>query len=157
MFYAWLHLIALIVYLGALIGLSFVLLPSISVIEQHETKLQLLTRALRLYNPLQVGALGILIFTGAFQLTEIKAVHRELFAQQIGYSLGVKLLFAFFLVIFSVYQSMGIGHRFVRRQESGEAVGSQQLDSVLRRLNGANACILILALITVWLGLRLRS
>ncbi|MGH7827054.1 MAG: hypothetical protein ACREQ7_18010 [Candidatus Binatia bacterium] len=157
MFYAWLHLIALIVFLGAIIGLSFVLLPSISAIERHEAKLQLLTRGLKLYNPLQVGALGILIFTGAFQLTELKAVYRELFVQQIGYNLGVKLLFAFFLVIFSVYQSMGIGHRFVRRQESGEAATPQQLESVLHRLNGANACILILAVITLWLGLQLRS
>lgn len=157
MFYAWLHLIALIVFLGAVIGLSFILVPSISAIEQHETKLLFLTRALRLYNPLQVGALGILIFTGAFQLTELKALYRELFVQQIGYSLGIKLLFAFFLVIFSVYQSMGIGHRFVRRQESGDPVGPQQLDSILRRLNGANLCILILTLITVWLGLQLRS
>jgi uncharacterized membrane protein len=157
MFYAWLHLIALIVFLGAVIGWSFVLAPSISAIEQHETKLRLLTRALRLYNPLQVGALGILIFTGAFQLTELKAVYRELFVQQIGYSLGVKLLFAFFLIIFSVYQSMGIGHRFVRKQESGDAVGPQQIESLLRRLNGTNLCILILALITMWLGLQLRS
>jgi uncharacterized membrane protein len=157
MFYAWLHLLALIVFVGAVVGLSFVLLPSVAAIEQHETRLRLVTRALRLYNPLQVGALGILIFTGAFQLTELKAVYRELFAQQIGYSLGVKLLFVFFLVILSVYQSMGIGHRFVRRQESGDAVDPEQLDSTLRRLNGANLCILILALVTVWLGLRLRS
>lgn len=157
MFYAWLHLIALIVYLGAVIGLSFVLLPSVSAIKQHETKLHLLTRGLKLYNPLQVGALGILIFTGAFQLTELKAIYRERFVQQLGYDLAIKLLFAFLLVIFSVYQSMGIAHRFVRRQETGAAVTQEQLEGLLRRLNAASACILVLTLITVWLGLELRS
>jgi uncharacterized membrane protein len=154
---AWLHLIALIVYLGAVGGLWLLLLPSLSVIEGRENKTNFLVRGLKFYNPLQVGALGILIFTGAFQLTELKALYREAFVQQLGYDLGMKLLFAFLLVIFSVYQSMGIGHRFVRRHESGEPVTSQELESVVRRLRSANWCILFFALITFWFGLRLRS
>jgi len=154
---AWLHLIALIVYLGAVGGLWFLLLPSLSAIEGSESKANFLVRGLRLYNPLQVGALGILLFTGAFQLTELKAIYREALVQQLGYDLGMKLLFAFLLVIFSVYQSMGIGHRFVRRHESGEPVTSQELESVVRRLRTSNWCILFFALITFWFGLRLRS
>ena len=154
---AWLHLIALIVYLGAIGGLWLLLLPSLSVIEKHEDRANFLARGLKFYNPLQVGALGILLFTGAFQLTELKAIYREAFVKQFGYDLGMKLLFAFLLVIFSVYQSMGIGHRFVRRHEGGEPVTSQELESVVRRLRSSNWCILFFALITFWFGLRLRS
>src|ERR1700751_4422267 len=154
---AWLHLIAIIVYLGAIGGLWLLLLPSLSVIEKHENRANFLARGLKFYNPLQVGALGILLFTGAFQLTELKAIYREAFVKQFGYDLGMKLLFAFLLVIFSVYQSMGIGHRFVRRHEGGEPVTSQELESVVRRLRSSNWCILFFALITFWFGLRLRS
>jgi uncharacterized membrane protein len=154
---AWLHLIALIVYLGAIGGLWLLLLPSLSVIEKHENRANFLARGLKFYNPLQVGALGILLFTGAFQLTELKAIYREAFVKQFGYDLGMKLFFAFLLVIFSVYQSMGIGHRFVRRHEGGEPVTSQELESVVRRLRSSNWCILFFALITFWFGLRLRS
>ena len=154
---AWLHLIALIAYLGAIVGLCVMLLPSLSVIDKHEDKVAFLARGLKLYNPLQVGALGILIFTGAFQLTELKAAYRELFIKQLGYTLGIKLLFAFFLVIFSVYQSMGIGHRFVKRHDGQEAVTPQELDAVIHRLRSSNWCILLLAVITLWFGLRLRS
>ena len=153
---SWLHMVSLIVYLGAIVGLWAILLPSVSAIEKHDDKVGFLARGLKLYNPLQVGALGILIFTGAFQLTELKAAYRELFVKQLGYQLAVKLTFAFLLVIFSVYQSMGIGHRFVRRHEGGDAISSQELDSIIRRLKGAHWCILILALITLWLGLGLR-
>ena len=153
---SWLHLLALIVYLGAVVGLWAILLPSAAAIETHEDRAGFLARGLKFYNPLQVGALGILIFTGAFQLTELKAMYRELFVKQVGYQLAVKLTFAFLLVIFSVYQSMGIGHRFVRRHEGGDAVSPQELDSLIRRLKGAHWCILILALITLWLGLGLR-
>ena len=152
---SWLHIIALIVYIGAITGLWLILLPALLRAHDHEVKVELLAHSLKFYNPLHIGALGIVLFTGAFQLTELKATYRQLFVQQFGYSLGVKLLFVFLLVIFSVYQSMGIGHRFVRRQQSGAAVTPQELKSVIRRLKLANACIIILAAITFWLGLRL--
>jgi hypothetical protein len=104
-----------------------------------------------------VGALGILLFTGAFLLTELKAAYRELFVQQLGYDLGLKLFVVFFLVIASVYQSMGIGHRFVRRHEGGSMVTPPELDSLLYKLKSSNVLILMLTLITLWLGLRLHS
>ena len=153
---SWLHLIALFVYLGAIVGLSAILLPSLSVIEKHEAKAQFLVRALKFYNPLQIGALGILIFSGAFQLTELKAAYRELFVRQLGFSLGIKLLFAFFLIIESVYQSMGVAHRFVKRHEAGETITREELDTLTRRLESSNWVVLLLALITIWFGLRLR-
>jgi uncharacterized membrane protein len=156
MFNSWLHVLSLTVYLGSLVGLWLILLPAASVLERHESKLEFLSRSLKRYNPLQIGALGILLFTGAFQLTDLKAVYRELFAKQLGYMLGMKLLFAFFLVIFSVYQSLGIGHRFVKRYEGGDAITPDQLDSTVRKLRTSNGLILILALVTLWLGLHLR-
>jgi uncharacterized membrane protein len=155
MLYSWLHLIALIVYLGAVLGFWLMLLPSVSVVQKHEDKVQLLARGLKFYNPLQVGALGIILFSGAFQLTELKAVYRETFVKELGYVLFVKLSFAFLLVIFSVYQALGIGHRFVRRLEGGDTVTIEQFNSILRRLKSANWCILLLAVITLWLGLRM--
>lgn len=157
MFNSWLHVLSLTVYLGCLFGLWLMLLPAASALERHESKLEFLARGLKLYNPLQVGALGILLFTGAFQLTDLKAAYRELFVKQLGYTLGLKLFFAFFLVIFSVYQSMGIGHRFVKRYEGGDPVTRGELDSIIRRLKNLNGLILIFALITLWLGLRLQS
>lgn len=155
MLYSWLHLIALIVYIGSVVGLWLMLLPSVNVLEKVEDKAQLLARGLKFYNPLQVGALGIIIFTGAFQLTELKAAYRELFVKQFGYVLSVKLLFAFLLVIFSVYQALGVGHRFVRRYESGDVMSGAELHSIIGRLKGANWFILILTAITLWLGMRL--
>lgn len=156
MFNSWLHQISLIVYLGAIVGLWILLLPGISVIDRFEDRAHFLTRGLKLYNPLLVGALGVLLFSGAFQLTELKALYRETFVKQLGQNLAVKLLFAFFLVLVSVYQAMGIGHRFVKRYESGARVTPQELDAVTSRLMRAHWCILVLVGITAWLGLGLR-
>ena len=155
MLYSWLHLIALIVYIGAVVGLWFMLLPSIAILKSDAEKAQLLARGLKFYNPLQVGALGIILFTGAFQLTDLKAAYREFFIKQFGYILLFKLLFAFLLVIFSVYQGLGVGHRFVRRYEGGEVVTATELSSIIGRLKAANWCIAALTIITVWLGIRL--
>jgi uncharacterized membrane protein len=156
MLFSWLHVLARIVYLGAVLGFWLMLLPSIANLQKHEDKLQLLARGLKFYNPLQVGALGIVLFSGAFKLTELKAVYRETFIKELGYILAVKLSFAFLLVIFSVYQALGVGHRFVRRHEGGDAITAEQLASIMRRLTGANWCILLLAAITLWFGLRMR-
>lgn len=158
MLYSWLHLIALIVYLGAVIGFWLMLLPSVAILEKHEEKLRFLARGLKFYNPLQVGALGIVLFTGAFQLTDLKAAYRETLIEQLGFNLSIKLLFAFLLVIFSVYQALGVGHRFVKRVEGGyDEVQPAELASILRRLTNANWLMLIFTAMTLWLGLRLRS
>lgn len=155
MFYSWLHLIALIVYIGAVVGLWLILLPSVAILETDHDKAQLLARGLKFYNPLQVGALGIILFTGAFQLTELKAAYREFFIQQFGYILLVKLVFVFLLVIVSVYQALGVGHRFVRRHEGGDTVSGAELRSIVSRIKSAAWCILLLSAITLWLGIRL--
>ena len=156
MFYSWLHLIALVVYLGAIIGFWLMLLPAVAVLENHKQKVRFFVRGLKFYNPLQVGSLGIILFTGAFQLTELKAAYRENFFKYLEYNLFIKLIFAFLLVMFSVYQALGIGHRFVRRTEGGDEVNPEQLRSIIKRMTGANWCILLFAAITLWLGLRLH-
>jgi uncharacterized membrane protein len=157
MLFSWLHLIALAVYVGAVVGLGLMLLPAASILEKHEEKTQFLARGLKFYNPLQVGALGILLFSGALQVTELKAAYREMFAKQIGYTLGIKLVFAFVLVILSVYQALGVSHRFVKRQEGGEQMTPEELGSIIRRIKSANWGILLFTVITLWLGIRLRS
>jgi uncharacterized membrane protein len=157
MLYSWLHLIALVVYLGAVIGFWLMLLPAVAVLDKHDEKVRYFVRGLKFYNPLQIGALGIILFTGAFQLTELKAAYRENFINFLAYNLSIKLLFAFLLVMFSVYQALGIGHRFVRRTEGGDQVTPEQLRAIISRMTGANWCILSFAAITLWLGLRLHS
>jgi uncharacterized membrane protein len=154
---SWLHVIALTVYLGAVVALWVMLLAAASAVNDQDTRTQFLIRGLKFYNPVQIGALGILLFTGAFQLTDLKAAYRELFVKQLGYNLGIKLGVVFFLVLFSVYQCMGIAHRAVRRHESGARLSAVEIDLTIRKLKSLNWLILILALVSTWLGLRLRS
>jgi len=86
----------------------------------------------------------------------LKAAYRENFFKYLEYNLFIKLIFAFLLVMFSVYQALGIGHRFVRRTEGGDEVSPEQLSSIINRMTSANWGILLFAAITLWLGLRLH-
>lgn len=148
---------SLAAYLGSVIGLWLVLLPSLSAIKSHEGQLKLLARSLKLYNPLQTGTLGLLVLSGAFQLTELKATYRELFMKQLGVTLVLKLALSFVLIVLSTYQSMAVAHRFVRRYEGGEPLSPQDLQSVARRLRISTHAILLLAFMTALVGVWMRG
>ena len=148
---------SLAAYLGSVIGLWLVLLPSLSAIKSHEGQLKLLARSLKLYNPLQTGTLGLLVLSGAFQLTELKATYRELFMKQLGVTLVLKLALSFVLIVLSTYQSMAVAHRFVRRYEGREPLSPQDLQSVARRLRISTHAILLLALMTALVGVWMRG
>lgn len=154
---SWLHLLALTVYLGSLIGLWAIFLPSLAGIKNHETRAKLLVRGLKLYNPLQCGALGVLVISGAFQLTALKAAYRELFVRELGATLGLKLILSFILIVLSVYQSMGVAHRYVRRYEAEEPTTPRDLESVARRLQILTLALSLLTLITVFVGMRMKG
>ena len=44
---SWLHLIALTVYLGAIVGLGALLLPSLAALDKHEDRVQFLAHGLK--------------------------------------------------------------------------------------------------------------
>jgi uncharacterized membrane protein len=151
-----LHLLALTAYLGAVAGLWLIVFPGFSSLEDHQARIKLLGRSLRIYNPVQCGALGVLVLTGAIQVTDLKNAYRGAFAQAFGATLGWKLLFAFILILLSTYQSMGVALRFVRRSDAGENITPPELDSVARRIRGSTPPLLLLSILIVWFALQLR-
>ena len=126
MFLVWLHLLALVVFLGSLVCLWVLVLSPLPTIDSQKDRLAFLTRSLKIYNPLQIGALGVLLMTGAFRLTALKASYGAHFADLFGATLAFKLALAFLVIIFSTYQCMGIGLRFVRAAEQPEGGAAQQ-------------------------------
>ena len=157
MLISWLHLISLAAYLGSVVGLWCIVVPALSAVSDHEGQLILLARSLKYYNPFQTAALGVLVLSGAFQLTELKAAYRELFIKELGVILGWKLILSFVLIVFSPYQSMAVGHRFWRRYKPGVSFSPQELQAVTRKLKITTLTILLLAVVTLWLGVQLRG
>ena len=73
-FTRWVHLLAVAVYLGATLAVALVFLPAMEAVEDAALQRRLLARGLRPYNVLSVGALGVLVISGASGLTDMKAM-----------------------------------------------------------------------------------
>jgi uncharacterized membrane protein len=153
----WMHSLALAVYLGSLAGLGTLLLPAFSAVQSYESRVELLVRSLKRYNPIQTGALGIMVLTGAFQVTDLKENYRGLFAQELGMMLAFKLVLSFVIIILGTYQTMGVAHRFVRQYEGEGAILPQDFQSLIRRLRASTVVIILVAILTVAVGVGMRD
>lgn len=151
----WLHLLAFATYTGATMAVLLISLPMARAEEDVDRRRQLIVATMRIYDPLTIAALGVLVMTGAFNLTTYKAALQGLFFDRLGTLLAWKLLFAFLLINLAAYIAFGIGHRIVRRSDAGDPGDGDWLDSMITRLRSSALLAIVLVVIIVWLALRM--
>ena len=149
-----LHLLALATYLGTTLALVTMLLPAAAAIDDPGLQRRVLAHGLRPYNVLSVGALGVLIMTGASSLTEWKGALGPAYGQLL-WPLAGKLALAFALTMVGTWLSFGIAHRLVRAELGGLPVEPERQRSMLRRLGGGAWLAIALAVWTAWQGMSL--
>lgn len=154
-FNLWLHVLGFAVYLGATLTILLAFLPLVHEVEDPAARRRLFARGMRVYNPLGLGAMGVSLMTGAFNLTDYKASLGKAFFTEVGAILVWKLLFVFLLVMVATSLSFGIAHRTVREELGGEPIDAAALDARLRRLPAMLWIAVALTAIVVWLGLRM--
>jgi hypothetical protein len=150
------HLVALAVYLGSTVALVLVLLPAASALEDPALRRRVLARGLRPYNVLSVGALGVLILTGASSLTEWKRTLGPAYGRLLWPLVG-KLSLTFALTMVGTWLSFGIAHRLVRAELGGLPVEPQREQSMVKRLAAGAWLAIALAVWTTWVGLSLAG
>jgi uncharacterized membrane protein len=148
----WVHLLALAVYLGTTVGLALVLLPAAEAIDDPALQRRLLARGLRAYNVLSVGALGVLVISGASGLTDLKAAMGPQFGRLV-WTLAGKLGLTFVLVNVATYLSFGLAHRLVRAELGQLPVEPEKQAGMIRRMRSAAWMGVALAAWTTWVGL----
>jgi hypothetical protein len=149
-----LHVLALATYLGSTVALVLVLLPAAEAIDDAAMQRRVLARGLRPYNVLSVGALGVLILTGASSLTEWKRTLGPAYGNLLWPLFG-KLTLTFTLTMVGTWLSFGLAHRLVRAELGGLPVEPEQQRSMLKRLAGGAWLAIVLAVWTTWVGLSL--
>jgi uncharacterized membrane protein len=154
-FTLWLHLLGLAVYFGSGVTLLVVLLPMAAQLPTPRDKQRFLAQGLKLYNPLSIGALGVALMTGAFNLTSYKARFGRRFFELLGGVLGFKLLLVFLLINVSAAVSLGMGHRIVRTELRGEAIEPARLIGLVKRMQIFTIVALLLTAWIVWVSLNL--
>jgi hypothetical protein len=151
-----LHLLALSVYLGSTVALVLVLLPAASAIEDPALRRRVLARGLKPYNLLSVGALGVLIMTGASSLTDWKRTLGPAYGQLLWPLVG-KLSLTFVLTMVGTWLSFGIAHRLVRAELGALPVEPEREASMVKRLIAGGWLAIVLAVWTTWVGLSLAG
>lgn len=150
------HLLALATYFGTTLDLVLVFLPAAETLSDPATQRRLLARGLRTYNVLSVGALGVLVISGASRLTDLKARFGPQYAHFLWPLVG-KLALTFVLINVATYISFGLAHRLVRAELGQLPVEAGKQASMIRRMRGAGWLAIGLAAWTAWVGLGLGS
>jgi hypothetical protein len=153
-FTRWIHVLALAVYTGATLDLVLVFLPAVDALDDPALRRRVLARGLRPYNVLSVGALGVLVISGASMLTDLKAMLGRDFARML-WPLAGKLALSFLLIQVGTYLSFGLAHRLVRAEMGLLPIEPERQASMLRRMRWMAWVALALAAWTTWVGLGL--
>ncbi len=151
----WLHVLALVTYGGATLAVWAMVLPAARGVADPAARRTFLARCLRVYDPLAIAALGVLVMSGASNLTTYKDALRGEFFARMGWLLVWKLTLAFLVVMIGTYITFGLGHRIVRTEMAGEPVDAHWLDGMCRRLGYACVLAVIFTAVTAWIGLEL--
>src|SRR6185295_3423943 len=109
---------------------------------------------LRPYNVLSVGALGVLVISGASSLTDLKAGLGRDFARLLWPLVG-KLSLTFVLINVATYLSFGLAHRLVRAELGQLPVEAEKQAGMIRRMRSAAWLGVALAAWTTWVGIGL--
>ena len=153
-FTRWIHLLALAVYFGTTLDLALVFLPAAEAITDAAAQRRVLARGLRMYNVLSVGALGVLVISGASGLTDWKATLGPAFGRLL-WPLVTKLSLTFVLIVVATYVSFGLAHRLVRAELGQLPVEAEKQAGMIRRMRSAAWVGVALAAWTAWVGVRL--
>lgn len=148
------HVLALATYFGATLAFVVVFLPAAEAVDDAAVQRTVLARGLRPYNVLSVGALGVLIISGASRLTDLKAQLGPAFGNLV-WPLVTKLALTFLLTMVATYLSFGIGHRLVKAELGMLPIEVEKQHGMIRRMRGAAWMGIAVAAWTTWVGLRL--
>ena len=151
----WLHVLAVVIYGGATLAVVVMVIPAANAAGDPATRRAILVRALRIYDPLAIAVLGVLVMTGASNLTTYKAAMRGEFFERVGWLLVCKLSLAFLVIMVGTYITFGLAHRIVRAEGLGDPPDDVWLTSITKRLSVACILSVVLLALTVWLGLEL--
>jgi uncharacterized membrane protein len=154
-FTLWLHVLGAAAYFGATLAAVLSLAGVLKEEKEPAARRKAVARTMYVYNPLSIGALGVVIMTGAFNLTDYKAALGPRFGAVLGGTLGWKLLLTFALIMVATGLSFGIGHRLVREEQWNEPVDAAVLERKLARLPAMLWTAAAIAAGVIWLGLEM--
>ncbi len=139
----WLHLLAVVVWLGGLLFQSHVLFPQIKAGGGGPVAVG----AIRRFRPVAWSAVGLLVLTGVHNLTRLPPLG-ALLETGTGTLLALKLLLALAAISLAAHRDFGLASRLIRALEAGPAPLT-----LLRTIAWFDRVVLLLGIVVLYLGL----
>ncbi len=152
----YLHLLATVVYLGGLVTVGGILLPVMGKVSDRRQGREMVIRVIRIFHPVSLLCLGVLVITGASSLTGFKVRWGLRYFVDLYSILGPKLLLVFVLILVSTYQFFGVGLRLSRMWEGegeGRPADPMRVGRLFRHLTICVWVNVLLTVAVVYLGL----
>jgi uncharacterized membrane protein len=151
---------AVAVYLGGTAFLAAILIPVLRRQRSDGEGVRILAGAIRVFHPVSLASLGLLILTGALALTSLKEALGSEYVVRLFGVLALKLFLVFVLVLISCYQFFALGPRLLRAlSPEGEHAGQETSATqrqLLQRLQRWSLVATALGAAIVYLGLHMR-
>ncbi len=148
---------AVAVYLGGTILLGAVVIPVLRRCDMDAAGRQLLVGVIRVFHPLSLAALGVMVLTGALALTSRKEMLGPTYMAHLFDILALKLFLVFVLLMVSSYQFFAIGLKLLRslpsEGEDARVLSSEEWNRLVGRLQGCSLVGVALGAVIVYLGL----
>ncbi|MFQ5803412.1 MAG: hypothetical protein ACE5JQ_11015 [Candidatus Methylomirabilales bacterium] len=157
MLLAFLHTVAVVVYLGGTVFLGTVLIPALKRRGLDAEGLHVLAGVIRIFHPVSLASLGLAVLTGAIALTPVKETLGPEYVPRIFGVLALKLLFVFALVLVSCFTFFALGPRLLRAlsgaDEKPDAEGVAKGMQLIQPLQRWYLIAASLGAVIVYLGL----
>ena len=152
------YILAWAAYFGAQFAVIYMMIPAAARAPDEEHRRASLIAGFKFYNPFSLGALLIVVITGAMRLTDLKAEMKFDYFAKIGEPLAIKLGLAFLIIFLQTYICLGLAFRIGRQEEiaahgDGPAFTVDQINSMLSRIWMMVWITIVLTAITVLLSL----
>ncbi len=149
------HLLGVAVLLGSTLLLTLQLYTVGNKAPDAVARRERYVSLFRVYSPLTIAALLVIVMTGAWSLTPYKEALGAGYFPAVGAVLAPKLAVSFVLIIVATYACFGLCYRLVRSDQGALPVTQVGLRRMISRLRITLWLTLALTLWAAWLGLRL--
>jgi uncharacterized membrane protein len=152
------HILAWAAYFGSQFAVIYMLLPAAEKAPDEAHRREALIAGFKFYNPFSLGALLVIVITGAMRLTDLKAEMKFDYFAKIGGPLAIKLALAFLIIFLQVYVSLGLAFRIGRQEEiaahgDGAPFTVEQVNSILARIRAMVWVTIVLTAAAVMVSL----
>ncbi len=151
----WLHLMGIVLSLGASVLLIVGIYPAAQKIEDAEQRFQMLASILKYFHPLYLFGICLVFMSGAIGLTDLKIGLGTGYYEKISGPLMIKFGFTMMIFLIASMQCFGQGLKVTRMANGIIEADRATKDKYINKIKRATMINIVLIAITIYYGLQL--